>query len=1098
MRVDGSVRARIAAALAALGLVLPAAALAVASDDFNACAVDGSRWSFVDPQGDSSYSIVGAGSGNARLQISVPAGLEHDPWKTNHAARLMQTIGNVDFDVAAKFDSPVTQKYQSQGLMVEAGAGNWVRFDVYSDGSATQLFLASIASGKGKIRATEAISSAVPVYLRLRRQGDTWTAFRSSDGQAWQVFGSFSHAANVASVGVFAGNDTPSPAHTAEIDWFFDVAAPIANEDQGSVTSSNQLVVDVQGNGAVTANPDQSSYSCGQSVTLSAQPGSSWSFAGWSGDASGTANPLTLVMSADRNVTATFQVISTPPTISAIQVSPGQTGATVTWTTDQPATSQVVYGRTTGYELGTVADGALVTSHSATLAGLSPGTTYHAQITSRNELNQATSSGDLVFSTDAAPAGPAAVSDDFNGCTLDTALWTFVDPHGDSSASLIGAGSGDAKLRISVPAGQEHDPWVTNNAARLMQTIGNVDFDVAAKFDSPVTQKYQSQGLMVEAGAGNWVRFDVYSDGTNTKLFLGSVQGGTGTVRSQETIAASFPIYLRLRRIGNTWSAFRSSDGSSWQAAGSFSHTATVSSVGVFAGNDTPSPAHTAEIDWFFDLAAPITDEDQGAVAADNDLVVNVTGNGTVAVSPSQAHYSCGQSVTLTAQPAASWSFTGWSGDLSGTQNPASLLMSSDRTVTATFSIASGPPAISGVQATNVTTSSATIQWTTDQPATSAVDYGRTTSYELGTIQDSALVTQHALTLSGLAAGALHHYRARSVNSQGSSSSSGDGTFTTQSAGGPGGPVIDVWYGDTQRFGDIGVPQPHVNILGNASDPQGVSSLSYRLNGGPSVALSLGPDGRRLADPGDFNADISIDDLDEGSNTVTITAVDGNGNSTVKSVTAIFHSSNVWPQTYSIDWSQVGDVTDVAQVVDGLWEVEGSTLRPVQVDYDRLVAIGDMDWGDYRVVVPITIHGYSPDGFDQYSSKPGVGLLLRWQRHTPPGQPERGFELGAIGFYRIGKTGKNRLEMWTADSPTTPGKRRDLAYEVPYVFKMEVQRMASAHQYRFKVWEQGTPEPSDWDLVEDQPLTEAARGALLLVAHHMDVSFGDVAITPIP
>ena len=41
--------------------------------------------------------------------------------------------------------------------------------------------------------------------------------------------------------------------------------------------------------------------------------------------------------------------------------------------------------------------------------------------------------------------------------------------------------------------------------------------------------------------------------------------------------------------------------------------------------------------------------------------------------SPDQATYTSGTVVSLTAVPAAGWSFSGWSGDLSGSTNPASF-----------------------------------------------------------------------------------------------------------------------------------------------------------------------------------------------------------------------------------------------------------------------------------------------------------------------------------------------------------------------------------------------------------------------------------------
>lgn len=66
-------------------------------------------------------------------------------------------------------------------------------------------------------------------------------------------------------------------------------------------------------------------------------------------------------------------------------------------------------------------------------------------------------------------------------------------------------------------------------------------------------------------------------------------------------------------------------------------------------------------------------------------LTTNISGSGSVARNPNAASYAAGTVVTLTATPAAGFQFAGWSGDLTGTTNPAQITMSANRTVTATF-----------------------------------------------------------------------------------------------------------------------------------------------------------------------------------------------------------------------------------------------------------------------------------------------------------------------------------------------------------------------------------------------------------------------------
>ncbi len=67
-------------------------------------------------------------------------------------------------------------------------------------------------------------------------------------------------------------------------------------------------------------------------------------------------------------------------------------------------------------------------------------------------------------------------------------------------------------------------------------------------------------------------------------------------------------------------------------------------------------------------------------------LTVNTSGSGTVTRDPSGGAYDAGTVVTLTATPDAGWTFSGWSGDISGMDNPATITMDANKTVTATFS----------------------------------------------------------------------------------------------------------------------------------------------------------------------------------------------------------------------------------------------------------------------------------------------------------------------------------------------------------------------------------------------------------------------------
>jgi hypothetical protein len=76
--------------------------------------------------------------------------------------------------------------------------------------------------------------------------------------------------------------------------------------------------------------------------------------------------------------------------------------ATITWTTNKAADSQVAYGSTSQYGSLSQLDSTLVTSHRVQLSGLSPSTTYHYQARSADTPGNTGTSADLSFTTSAA------------------------------------------------------------------------------------------------------------------------------------------------------------------------------------------------------------------------------------------------------------------------------------------------------------------------------------------------------------------------------------------------------------------------------------------------------------------------------------------------------------------------------------------------------------------------------------------------------------------------------------------------------------------------------------------------------------------------
>jgi len=86
------------------------------------------------------------------------------------------------------------------------------------------------------------------------------------------------------------------------------------------------------------------------------------------------------------------------PSISNITVSVSSTSAKISWTTNESSISWVVYGTSTDYG-SEVKTTDYLTSHSLTLTGLSPETTYHYQIKSKDSAGNIGSYTDRTFTT---------------------------------------------------------------------------------------------------------------------------------------------------------------------------------------------------------------------------------------------------------------------------------------------------------------------------------------------------------------------------------------------------------------------------------------------------------------------------------------------------------------------------------------------------------------------------------------------------------------------------------------------------------------------------------------------------------------------------
>ena len=207
---------------------------------------------------------------------------------------------------------------------------------------------------------------------------------------------------------------------------------------------------------------------------------------------------------------------------------------------------------------------------------------------------------------------------------------------------------------------------------------------------------------------------------------------------------------------------------------------------------------------------------------------------------------------------------------------------SASRTVTVSNDVAG--PVISTVAVSSLTTSGATVGWTTNEPSDSIAEYGPTAGYGNAGGAGTPLVTAHSVVLSGLSAGTLYHYRVRSSDAAGNQASSSDRTFTTLSPPPPPAPApapVPAPADTTPPTVDLTGPPSGATVSGTvtvsatATDAGGVVGVQFTLDGAPLDGGEASSPPYALA----WNTGQTLD----GLHTLTAVARDAAGHTTATS-----------------------------------------------------------------------------------------------------------------------------------------------------------------------------------------------------------------------
>lgn len=472
-------------------------------------------------------------------------------------------------------------------------------------------------------------------------------------------------------------------------------------------------------------------------------------------------------------VSRTFTVDTIGPAISGVQSTAGRSSAIATWTTDETATSQVVYGTTTAYGSATYLDWQMVTAHSTTVSGLLPNTVYHFRVKSRDACGHETTSDDFTFTTglDSTPpdtqivSGPAEgavvcsqpIAFGFSGTddsyvaanlsysySVDGGAWSAWST--SSTASLSGLTAGDHQIEVKAqdPSGNtDATPAIRHFTLRLDPVAISAVNAAPGQGQCTITwtTDYPSTSQVAYGTADTYGTLSPLNGSmvTSHSVVLTGLSASTlyhFSVRSKDTCN---------REAASSDLTFTTPDDNgkpdTWFTSGPAEAAVVCDTSASFcwSGSDSVTPA--SQLIYLFKL------DDGGWSQASSDTCRTFTG----LAEGGHTVYVCARDT---------------SGNLDDT--PAQRSFTVDLSAGTIYNI---------TQAAGAT--EATVAWQTNKPMDSIVDYGPTTAYGQTTTLNASRSTNHTVVIPGLTPETTYHYRVRSKDYCGREVAGPDRTFST-------------------------------------------------------------------------------------------------------------------------------------------------------------------------------------------------------------------------------------------------------------------------------------------------------------------------------
>ncbi len=470
--------------------------------------------------------------------------------------------------------------------------------------------------------------------------------------------------------------------------------------------------------------------------------------------------------------------IPAPPQILGEHASAvADVSATISWTTDRPATSRVDYGLTNSYGTSTPLDPALVMAHDVALTSLDPEVTYHYRVISTDAFGNQTVGTDRTFATQPLLPSFSGVSVEDVTATSFRVTWTTSRPC-DSSVEYGLTESYGGVTPTSPELVTDHDVAVESlepNTTYHFRACGTDDLnrtvcspdgvittlagDVTI-FDLAVTDTTATTATIewsTTTPGSSWV---VYGEGGSYSSQAGDDNLVTEHVVTLEGLNPNTLYGFRALSFGPSGTSDESDDHefrtpcAPLEISGPFVAGATHTSVTLSWTTSRPSVGYVEY------------GEDEGY-----GHVVECGSEPSIGHEVTLEGLDAGAEYHVRAVSTDEFGCTAVSDDVVVSTNPYAL-------------------SIFAISVPETTATSATISWRTNNASVCQVEYGPTANYGFLSEENPIPLGEHAVMLADLAPRTLYYFRVHANDVHGQEEISARFTFSTHDQNGPGGLLI--------------------------------------------------------------------------------------------------------------------------------------------------------------------------------------------------------------------------------------------------------------------------------------------------------------------